>query len=93
MLVFSSEGLPPGTYQKIGTVESIACKKSFDEKNEVTKLKIQAAKLGADAVINLKFQAKDELDWAHDCWSTVVGMGDAVRITNSGATAAKPAKE
>lgn len=90
MLVFKNEGLPSGSYQIIGNLESVACKESFDEKKEVARLKIRAAKLDADAVINLKFEAKDELDWTHDCWSTMVTTGDAVRIKDSGAVAARP---
>jgi hypothetical protein len=93
MLVFNTEGLPQGSYQKIGRVESVACKKSFDKQSAVTKIKILAAQLGADAVINLSFQTKDEVDWTHDCWATVVGTADAVRIKNSGAVANQRVKK
>ena len=89
ILVFESEGLPNGSYTVVGRVESVACQEGFEERSEITKLKVQAAKLGADAVINLKFRKKNKMDWVHDCWSTVVGAGDAVRITNTGAAAPK----
>lgn len=89
MLVFESEGLPRGSYQIIGTVESLSCKKSYNGYDEITKLKMQAAKLGADAIINLKFKTKNKMDWVHDCWATVIGIGYAVRIINTGAAPRK----
>ena len=91
MLVFESEGLPQGSYKIIGTVESLSCKKSYNEHDEITKLKMQAAKLGADAIINLKFKTKNKMDWVHDCWATVIGIGYAVRIVNTGAVPRKVA--
>ena len=86
ILVFNTAGLPQGSYRVIGPVESVSCKDAFVESAAITRLKIQAVKLGADALINVQFRTKDRLDWTHDCWATVVGSGDAVRITNSGGT-------
>jgi hypothetical protein len=85
MPVFNTNGLPQGSYRIVGSVASVACKDAFVESEAITRLKVQAVRLGADAIINLKFETRDELDWAHDCWSTVVGRGEAVRITDSGA--------
>ena len=85
MPVFKSEGLPPGSYETIGKVQSICCKESFRPADETMKMKITAAQLGADAILNLTFQDNDEKDWVRDCWATVIGTGDAVRITDSGA--------
>jgi hypothetical protein len=93
MLVFESEGLPEGSYEIISAVESLSCKKSYNEYDEITKLKMQAAKLGADAIINLKFKTKNKMNWVHDCWATVIGIGYAVRITNTGAAPRKVAGE
>jgi hypothetical protein len=85
MPVFKSETLPAGSYESLGQVQTVCCKKSFDSAAELMQMKIAATRLGADAILNLSFREKDEMDWVRDCWATVIGTGDAVRITNTGA--------
>ena len=78
--VYRTESLPDASYEILGTVETLTCKRFFNESNDISKMKIQAAKLGADAIVNIVFQLKPGVDWAHNCWATMVGVGDAVKI-------------
>jgi len=81
--IYRSKGLPKGSYEIIGTVETLTCRRFFHEESDINQMKIQAAKMGADAIINLVFQLKPGVDWGHNCWSTMIGVGDAVRITDA----------
>ncbi len=78
--------LPRGSYKIIGSVEGIACKRnlyasgspSMDEARQG--VRIRASQLGADAVTNLVCEDKQEVDWAHNCWQTVLCVADAIAV-------------
>lgn len=43
-------------------------------------IKIKAAKLHADAVINIECQPDRTTDWRNDCWSSLVCVGTAIKF-------------
>ncbi len=88
MIVVQAGAIPRESYQMLGSVEGIACKRnlyasgspSMDEAKQG--VRIRAAKLGADAVTNMVCEDKREVDWGRNCWQTVVCVGDAITVTD-----------
>ena len=84
MVIFEAGSIPRDSYQILGAVEGIACKRnlyasgspSMDEAKQG--VRIRAAQLGADAVINMICEDKREVDWGRNCWQTVGCVGDAI---------------
>lgn len=87
MIVLKPGSIPRESYQILGSVEGIACKRnlyasgspSTDEAKQG--VRIRAAQLGADAVTNMVCEDKREVDWGRNCWQTVVCVGDAITVT------------
>jgi uncharacterized protein YbjQ (UPF0145 family) len=88
MVIFEAGSIPRDSYRILGTVEGIACKRnlyasgspSLDEAKQG--VRIRAAQLGADAVINMICEDKREVDWGRNCWQTVVCVGDAIVLND-----------
>ena len=86
MVVLKAGAIPRESYQILGSVEGIACKRnlyasgspSMDE--AMQGVRIRAAKLGADAVTNVVCEDKREVDWGRNCWQTVVCVGDVILV-------------
>lgn len=85
MAEYQSDSVPTGlTYRTLGAVKGLACKRnlyasgkpSIEEAHQG--VRIQAALLGANAVMNVVCEDKQETDFAHNCWQTVVCIGDAI---------------
>jgi uncharacterized protein YbjQ (UPF0145 family) len=73
----------------VGSVEGLSCVRStfraaFDNRYVVTEgeaiegVKLRAALLDADAVVNVVCKTSG-VDWANNCWSSIVCVGNAVR--------------
>jgi hypothetical protein len=88
MIIIKPGAIPRESYQILGSVEGIACKRnlyasgspSLDEAKQG--VCIRAAQLGADAVTNVVCEEKKEVDWSRNCWQTVVCVGDAITVTD-----------
>jgi|GEM_PF-894268 len=86
MMVFEAGSIPRDSYQILGTVEGIACKRnlyasdspSMEEAKQGAR--IRAVQLNTDAVINMICEDKRETDWGRNCWQTVVCVGDAISL-------------
>ncbi len=69
----------------LGAVEGLSCKSSMYTANHTTEgaaldgLKIRAVLLDADAAANVVCQENSGPVLAHNCWASVVCVGDAVR--------------
>ena len=80
------EGTPAQAYDMLGTVDGLACKRNAYMETEVARseamdeIKVKAAKLGANAVINLVCQKSSSTDWRNNCWASDKCIGDAVRL-------------
>ena len=78
-------------YVFLGKIKGLSCDRrgrSFvyslfsdntSEEAAITQLKIKAAKLGANAVLNIKCSANG-IDWANNCWHTWICIGEAVLV-------------
>lgn len=88
MVIFEAGSITRDSYRILGTVEGIACKRnlyasgspSLDEAKQG--VRIRAAQLGADAVINMICEDKREVDWGRNFWQTVVCVGDAIVLND-----------
>ena len=86
MKVYMSYEEPPDRpYKVIARVRGISCvlnRKAYQQATdeEATHvLKVRAALLNADAVINADCNASSGTDWVNNCWSSVVCVGDAIQ--------------
>jgi len=70
----------------VGSVKGISCHRNAYQSRVLTSdeamegVKLQAAQLDADAVINVACQKKSEIDWGNNCWASIVCVGDAVKF-------------
>lgn len=77
---------PPHDYKMLGAVKGISCHRNAYQSSTLTSdeategAKLHAAKLGADAIINLACQVKQETDWSNNCFSSIVCIGDAIQF-------------
>jgi S1-C subfamily serine protease len=88
-IVFLESGeIPKDSYKLLGSVEGLACKRnlyasgapSIEEARQG--VKIRAAQLGANAIINLLCESNQKADWKRNCWQSVVCVGDAILIND-----------
>jgi uncharacterized protein YbjQ (UPF0145 family) len=42
-------------------------------------MKVEAGKLGADAVVNIACEENNNVSWKHNCWKSTECRGDAVK--------------
>jgi hypothetical protein len=88
MVALKSGDIPKGSYQILGAVEGIACKRNLYASGSPSMaeaqqgVRIRAAQLGADAIINIVCEDKRETDWGRNCRQTVVCVADAISVTD-----------
>jgi uncharacterized protein YbjQ (UPF0145 family) len=69
-------------YTILGAVKGLSCHRNAYQGQHLTEaeaiegVKLRAALLDADAVVNLVCQANSGADWANNCWSSIVCVGD-----------------
>jgi hypothetical protein len=75
-------------YETIGKAEGLSCLRNLDPPNLPTKaeamtgVKINAALMDADAVINVVCQ-NSGVDWVNNCWRSIGCIGDAIKFTEN----------
>lgn len=73
------------TYKILGTVKGLSChryayqKQLPSEDEAIEGVRLEAALLGADAVINTACQVNSDIDWIKNCWSSIICVGDAIK--------------
>jgi hypothetical protein len=73
------------SHQVVGTVSGLSCNRNKYQAQDVSDaeamqgVKVEAALLDADAVINTICQKNSDTDWRNNCWASVKCIGDAVR--------------
>jgi RcsF lipoprotein/Domain of unknown function (DUF4156) len=78
------KGKPEQPFKILGEVSGLSCNRNAHQTQDVSEseavegLKIKAAILGADAVINTLCQKNSDTDWTNNCWASVKCIGDAV---------------
>jgi len=86
IIFLETKEIPKDSYENLGTVEGLACKRNLYASGAPTinkarqGVKIRAAKLGANAVLNVMCEENHEVDWIRNCWQSVVCVGDAIKI-------------
>jgi hypothetical protein len=68
-------------YLLVGEVKGVSCGRQLGSDPSIQaareKLKLEAAKLGAEAVVDILCE-ETGVDWAHNCWKAIHCSGDAV---------------
>lgn len=86
-IVFIESGeIPSDSYKVLGSVRGLACKRnlyasgspSVEEARQG--VKIRAAQLGANAVLNVLCEENQKVDWVRNCWQSIVCVGDAIMV-------------
>jgi hypothetical protein len=73
------------SHTHLGPVEGLSCHRNAYQGQQLTEaeaiegVKVRAASLNADAVVNMVCQVHSGADWVNNCWSSIVCVGDAVR--------------
>ncbi len=69
------------------SVKGISCHRNAYQQQLLTEteaiegVKLKAALLDADAVVNTVCQTNSGTDWVNNCWASIVCVGDAVQYT------------
>jgi uncharacterized protein YbjQ (UPF0145 family) len=77
---------PARSFQIIGTVSGLFCNRNKYQQQDMSNaealqgLRINAALMKADAVINTFCQTNSDIDWVNNCWASVKCIGNAVRL-------------
>ena len=68
----------------IATISGLSCNRNKYQKQDISDeeaiegIRIKAAQLNADAVINVFCQKNSDTDWRNNCWASVKCIGDAI---------------
>jgi hypothetical protein len=79
------DGTPNREYELVGSVTGLSCNRNKYQAQDVSDrealegVKLKAAQMNADAVINTFCQKSSDTDWRNNCWASVKCIGDAVR--------------
>ncbi|MCK0507622.1 Rcs stress response system protein RcsF [Aromatoleum anaerobium] len=69
----------------LAAVKGLSCHRNAYQRQQLTEaeaiegVKLRAASLDADAVVNVVCQINSGADWINNCWSSIVCVGDAVQ--------------
>ncbi len=82
----SNPPIENGKYKIIGEVKGLSCHRNayksmqiLSEDEAMQGVKMNAAKLHADAVINTFCQTNSGTDWVNNCFASIVCAGDAIK--------------
>ena len=84
MMVY--ETTPDKPFTILETVTGLSCNRNkfqaqaISDHESLEGVKIEAALLGADAVINTFCQTNSDTDWANNCWASIKCVGDAIKF-------------
>ena len=79
------DGPPTRPFEIVGTVDGLACKRNAYMETEVARqeafdeIRLKAAGMNADAVVNVVCQKSSSADWRNNCWASDKCIGDAIR--------------
>lgn len=74
-------------YRVLGQVKGLSCHRNAYQRQTLTEdealqgVKLNAALMGADAVVNAACQVNSGADLVNNCWSSIVCVGDAVKYS------------
>ena len=77
------ETKPTREFEIIKEVTGISCARQRGSSPSVEaakqNMKVDAGKLGADAVVNIACEENNNVSWKHNCWKSTECRGDAVK--------------
>lgn len=82
------QGATDRPHEIVGQVTGLSCNRNkyqvqnISDAEALQGIRINAARLGADAVINTFCQTNSDTDWRNNCWASIKCVGDAVRYTD-----------
>jgi len=76
--VYTVNQAPPKIERSIGPITAYSCKDLAWDALE--QLQLQAARAGANAVINVTFDKRGPDDWGSKCWKSLQASGTAVLV-------------
>lgn len=84
---FGTEQEMPQIAEYLGPVEAYSCKNLLTDPpaskgDALQQLRIKAAMMEADAIIDVNFDERGTDAWGTNCWETVQASGMAVRLAN-----------
>lgn len=77
---------PDRPHTVLATVSGLSCNRNAQQVQDISDeeaiqgIKIKAAALEANAVINLFCQKNSDTDWRNNCWASVKCIGEAIRF-------------
>ena len=77
---------PSGEFDSLGVVTGLSCNRNKFQAPNISEdeakqgLRVQAAKLGATAVVNTLCMTSSDTDWRNNCWASVKCVGDAIKV-------------
>ena len=80
------QGEPGRPYTVLQAVKGLSCHRNgyhdtlLTDSEAMQGVKIKAAQLGADAVVNANCQVHSDTDWVNNCWASVVCVGVAAKL-------------
>lgn len=81
---------PARAFDIVQEVTGISCARQIGSSPSIEaarqNMKVEAGKLGADAVVNIACEENNNVSWKHNCWKSTECKGDAVkwRLSPSG---------
>ncbi|GKW25999.1 hypothetical protein PEC311524_35930 [Pectobacterium carotovorum subsp. carotovorum] len=84
MAVYKNNPFPNATVIK--TVDGLSCNRNKYQAQDISEsealegVKIKAAMVNANAVVNTICQKNSDTDWINNCWASVKCIGDAVSV-------------
>jgi uncharacterized protein YbjQ (UPF0145 family) len=77
------ETKPTREFDIISEVTGISCARQVGSSPSIEaakqNMKVEAGKLGADAVVNIACEENNNVSWKHNCWKNTECKGDAVK--------------
>lgn len=74
---------PDRPYDILKEVTGLSCARQAGSSPSIDSarqnMKVEAGKLGADAVVNIACEENNSISWSHNCWKSTECKGDAVK--------------
>ncbi len=82
---FGSNEAKPQIAEYLGPVEAYSCKHLLwdppaSKGNALQQLRVKAAQMQADAIMDVNFDERGTDTWGTNCWETIQATGVAVRL-------------
>jgi hypothetical protein len=77
------ESKPTREFEILKEVTGVSCARQIGSSPSIEaarqNMKVEAGKIGADAVVNIACEENNNVSWKHNCWKSTECRGDAVK--------------